>query len=273
MTARLGRLVEHDPRSLAYAHGVLPKTALQSVNWTRRIAILDQGQLGSCTGNAGTGVLGTDSAGRTATTAVTISPAGAAASHGLFTAGQHSLDEVFAVALYSLATILDGIPGQYPPTDTGSSGLGVAKALQALGLAASYTHAFSLAALTSALQTSPVIIGIPWLNSMFNPAGDGRIPVDQSSGVAGGHEIEIAAYDASTGEYWLTNSWGTSWGQQGRGYLAAADLQWLLSQQGDVTIPAWTTTPTPTPTPAPGPAAVDMAMAQAAHTWLTAKGL
>jgi hypothetical protein len=249
----LGRLVEHDPRSLAYAHGVLPKAAIQSVSWTRRAPILDQGQLGSCTGNAGTGALGTDSAGRTASTSVTISAAGAAASHGLFTAGSHVLDETFAVALYSLATLLDSIPGQYPPDDTGSSGLGVAKALQALGLAKGYTHAFSIDALNSALQQGPVLIGIEWLNSMFNPAADGRIPVDQTSGVAGGHELELCKFDATAGEYWVANSWGTSWGQQGYGYLTTADLTWLLSQQGDVTVPAWATAPTPTPTPTPAP--------------------
>jgi len=269
----LGRHVEHDPRSLAFAHGVLPKSAIGSVDWTRRIAILDQGQLGSCTGNAGTGALGTDSAGRTAATAVTISPTGAAASHGLFTAGTHVLDEQFAVGLYSLATALDGIAGQYPPDDTGSSGLGVAKALKALGLASSYTHGFSMAALNSALQAGPVLIGIPWLNSMFNPAADGRIPVDQASPVAGGHELELCRFDATTGEYWVANSWGTSWGQAGYGYLTAADLQWLLSQQGDVTVPAWTAAPGPQPTPTPGPDAADIALAAAQHVWLAAKGL
>ncbi|MFD0330739.1 C1 family peptidase [Streptacidiphilus monticola] len=136
-----------------------------------------------------------------------------------------------------LATRRDSIPGEYPPTDTGSSGIGVAKALKSLGLATSYTHAFSLQALQSALQSGPVLIGIPWLNSMFNPAADGRIPLDQSSGVAGGHELELARYDAQAGEYWVANSWGTSWGQSGWGYLAEADLSWLLSQQGDVTVP------------------------------------
>ncbi|WP_198045501.1 C1 family peptidase [Kitasatospora mediocidica] len=276
MTTRypLGRLVEHDPRSLAYAHGVLPKSAISSVDWTRRAPILDQGQLGSCTGNAATGALGTDSAGRTASTSVTVSAAGATASHGLFTAGQHVLDEAFAVALYSLATLLDGIPGQYPPTDTGSSGIGVAKALQALGLAQSYTHAFSLAALNSALQQGPVLIGIEWLNSMFNPASDGRIPVDQTSGVAGGHELELCRFDATAGEYWIANSWGTSWGQAGCGYLTAADLTWLLSQQGDVTIPAWVSAPTPTPTPVPTPAPVTaQQLATGIRNYLTSQGV
>jgi hypothetical protein len=278
ITPTLGRLVEHDPRSLAYAHGVLPNSAIQSVDWQRRIPILDQGQLGSCTGNAATGALGTDSAGRTAATSVTISPAGAAASHGLFTAGAAVLDEAFAVQLYSLATLLDSIPGSYPPDDTGSSGLGVAKALRALGLATGYTHGFSMAALNSALQGGPVLIGIPWLESMFNPDGDGRIVVDQSSPVAGGHELELCRYDAATGEYWVANSWGTSWGQSGYGYFTAADLQWLLSQQGDVTVPAWAAAPAPvpvppqpTPTPAPDPA--DVTLAAAARAWLTTKGL
>ncbi|RPE44174.1 papain like protease [Streptomyces sp. Ag109_O5-1] len=246
----LGRHVEHDPRSLRYAHGVLPKSAIKTVEWTRRIPILDQGSLGSCTGNAGTGILGTDSAGRTASTKVTITPAGAAASHGVFVAGTYDLDESFAVWLYKLATILDGISGTYPPDDTGSTGIGVAKALKALGLAGTYTHAFSIAALNSALQSGAVMIGIEWPQSAFDTANDGRIIVDKTSPIAGGHELELSKYDASTGEYWVPNSWNTTWGDAGWGYFTAADLAWLLSQQGDVTVPALTGSPTPTPGPA-----------------------
>lgn len=267
----LGRHIEHDPRSLRYAHGVLPTSAIKSVEWTRRVPIFDQGQLGSCTGNAATGALGTDSAGRTATTTVTISAAGAAASHGLFTAGVHPLEETFAVALYSLATILDGVTGLYPPTDTGSSGIGVAKALKALGLSTGYTHAFSLDALNSALQAGPVLIGIPWMKSMFDTASDGRIKVDKNSGEAGGHELELSRFDTATGEYWVPNSWGTTWGKDGWAYLTTADLSWLLSQAGDVTVPAWTTSPAPAPTPTP--ISADATLAAAFQTWRTAKGL
>jgi hypothetical protein len=274
----LGRHVEHDPRSLGFAHGVLPKSAIKSVDWTRRAPILDQGQLGSCTGNAGTGLLGTDSVSAKASATVTITAAGAAASHGLFTAGAHALDETFAVALYSLATLLDGIPGQYPPDDTGSSGIGVAKALKALGLASGYTHGFSLQALQSALQSGPVLIGIEWLNSMFSPGADGTIPVDRSSGVAGGHELCLSAYDQTAGRYRLDNSWGTSWGVAGSGWLSEADLSWLLSQQGDVTVPALAVAPTPTPTPVPVPPPpgadpADVALAAAQDVWRKAKGL
>lgn len=265
----LGRHIEHDPRSLAYPHGVLPKSQIKSVSWTRRIPILDQGQLGSCTGNAGTGALGTDSAGRTATPSVTISADGAAASHGLFKAGVHVLDEDFAVALYSLASILDGVSGQYPPTDTGSTGIGVAKALKALGLASGYTHAFSIDALNSALQTGPVLIGINWYQSMFDPKSDGRIVVDTKSPLDGGHELELNAFDATTGEYQVPNSWAESWGVNGCGYFTTAALTQLLSLQGDVTVPAWTTAPTPTPPPVPSGAQV----AAAVRAALAAQGV
>lgn len=274
-----GRKVQHDPRSLAYPVGVLPKSALRSVRWTRRIPVLDQLRLGSCTTNAGTGALATDSVGRTAPTSVTITPAAAAASHGTFGPGTRALDETFAVDLYKLATILDDVPGQYPPEDTGSSGLGVAKALKALGLLASYSHAFSVGAVRSALQQGPVIIGTVWYLSMESPEADGRIPVDPASGVAGGHEVVLDEYDAINDRFWLTNSWGPGWGVEGRGYLTAADLQALLAQQGDVVSFTWASVPAPVPpqpvpVPVPGrPDAADRALAAAQAAWAEARGL
>lgn len=246
----LGRHVNHDPRSLAFPVGVLPKSAIQSVEWTRRAPIFDQGQLGSCTGNAATGLLGTDCVSNPGTTNVEISDAGAAASHGHFTAGVHAVDEAFAVALYSLATDIDPYAGQYPPTDTGSDGLSVTKALKLLGLVTSYKHAFTQQALDSALQSGPVIIGIEWLNSMFSPDGNGLIPVDENSGVAGGHELEVVGLDVANGLYRLANSWGTGWGADGYGYLTRADMAYLLSQQGDVTVPV---IGAPVPPAPPGP--------------------
>lgn len=259
-TARpLGRHVHHDPRSLAFPVGVLPKSAIQSVEWTRRAPIFDQGQLGSCTGNAATGLLGTDNVSGQGWEVVEVSAAGAAASRGHFTAGAHPVDEAFAVALYSLATDIDPYAGQYPPTDTGSDGLSVTKALKLLGLVTSYKHAFSQQALDSALQSGPVIIGIEWLNSMFTPDGNGRILVDTNSGVAGGHELEVVGLDVANGLYRLANSWGTGWGADGYGYLARADMAYLLSQQGDVTVPViGAPTPVPPGPPAPGVTAAQL---------------
>ncbi|MCI3246282.1 hypothetical protein [Streptomyces spinosisporus] len=245
----LGRLVEHDPRSLHFAHGVLPKTAIKSVDWTRRAPIFDQGQLGSCTGNAAAGLIGTDSAARTGLTSVTVN------------GDVLPVDEDLAVDVYKLATQLDDIRGTYPPDDTGSSGLGAAKALKKLGLASGYTHAFSLDALKSALQNGPVMVGTVWLNSMFDPTSAGNVTVDRHSDVAGGHEYVISAYDAGAGQFRIDNSWGV----RGSAWITASDLQWLLSQQGDVTVPVWATVPSPPPAPTPSPApAVDPRLVQVA---------
>ncbi|WP_407660816.1 C1 family peptidase [Kitasatospora paracochleata] len=55
------------------------------------------------------------------------------------------------------------------------------------------------------------------------------------------HAVEIARYDDQLHEYWITNSWGTAWGDNGRGYLTSTDVAWLLAQHGDVTTPDFTT--------------------------------
>lgn len=232
---RLGRHVQHDPRSLRYAAPVLPRSAIQSKRWTRRAAVWDQGQLGSCTGNAAAGWVGTDNSSRM----------------GLVETGGRPVDEAFARdVVYHLATTLDEFPDQWPTVDTGSSGLGAAKALRSLGLCSSYTHAFSLQALETALQSGPVLVGIPWYNSMFTPGPDGVVPVDASSGLAGGHELCVDELDLERGVVGFTNSWGTGWGEGGRGYFRLEDLAALLADDGDVTVPAAPAQPTP---PGPGP--------------------
>ncbi|QTD96958.1 hypothetical protein [Streptomyces cyanogenus] len=253
---RLGRHVQHDPRSLRYAHGVLPKSAFRSVDWVRRAPIFDQGQLGSCTGNAATGLLGTDSAVRPGLTSVTVS------------GNVLPVDETLAVQVYSLATQLDSIQGAYPPDDTGSSGLGAAKALVQLGLATKYRHAFSVDAVKSALQSAPVMVGTIWLDSMFDvDTGSGYVHVDRGTAVAGGHEYIISAYDASTHAFRLDNSWGEGWGVRGSAWLAQTDLQWLLSQDGDVTVPVWTVAP------APKPAVTAADLAEQVRSLLAANGV
>lgn len=110
---RLGRHVEHDPRSRDYAYEATT-TTLVAVTHKRHGSIFDQGQLGSCTGNAAAGAKNTEP---------------------MYHSGSaHILYETGAVDIYSLATRLDGVTdGYYPPTDTGSSGLAVAKAMKQEG--------------------------------------------------------------------------------------------------------------------------------------------
>ena len=231
---RLGRHIHHDSRSAAYAIAGAPASTLVSKRWARRVPVFDQGNVSSCTGNAAAGWLGTDDATR----------------QGLTTWQGQPVDERLAVALYSDATSVDDYPGAYPPDDTGSDGLSVAKALQAAGQCSGYQHAFSLQAALTALSTlGPVMFGTEWLQGMFDPDPDGRLRL--TGAVAGGHEYLVDEIDVDRQRVWLTNSWGTSWGMEGRAYLTWADATRLLGQQGDVTVPTPVTAPAPTPTPVP----------------------
>jgi hypothetical protein len=232
----LGRHIEHDPRSLDYAAPVLPRSARRSVVWQRRIPILNQGNKGTCTGNAFTGVVGTDSAGRTASPTVTVK----ADTKGVFTAGERRLDETFAVDAYSLNTRLDSIRGEYPPTDTGSSSLACGKTGKELGILSGYLHAFSYDAAISALQSGPILFGIPWLASMDEPDDEGMLTVSEASGVRGGHELMSREYDAVHDRVWIDNSWDTTWGVTGRAWLRGRDFAALLADGGDVLVPRFT---------------------------------
>ncbi|HZC73199.1 MAG TPA: C1 family peptidase [Jatrophihabitans sp.] len=213
--ARLGRNMWLDSRSLAHmvendVHEM--SQPLNGQSWERVLAVLDQGQLGSCTGNAGTGALGTqpfyDAVGRE------VLPS-------TIDAGEA---EKFAVQLYSDATVVDGYPGDYPPEDTGSSGLAICKVLKTRGTITGYRWARSAYGFLRLLQNGPVLQGMPWYNAFFDPDQDGFIdsnPSWTSSGVAGGHEVEAVGVELDTADAFnsvitYVNSWGTGWGDAGR---------------------------------------------------------
>jgi hypothetical protein len=245
---RLKRHIRHDDASWNYR---FPTEGLSivSAKHTRRIPVLDQGNLGSCTGNAGIGCLGTDPFWVTNVKLARF-------------VGDFTLDEAGAVALYSAATAADDYPGQYPPDDTGSDGLTIAKVLTKAGEISGYTHTFTLDDALKALGVTPFITGVNWYNDMFNPDADGR--VHPTGGVAGGHEFVADEVDATNQRVWFTNSWSTSWGVNGRFYMTFADFGQLLSEQGDVTIFTPLTQPAPTPTPpVPTPGDADRALAAA----------
>lgn len=232
--ARLGRHVLHDSRSLNYPAPEGGPRAWRSVRHQRFIPILNQGNLGSCTGNAAVGCLGTAQFWDDATKQV-LSPTDAAR------------DENEAVKLYSAATGLDPFEGAYPPNDTGSNGLSVAKACKNAGLISGYTHAFSLDALLTALSKQPVIVGTRWTHDMFTPDADGRL--HPSGEVAGGHEYALDELDVDRQHIGMTNSWGSSWGQDGRAWFSFDDFDSLLHRHGDCTVFTPVAEPSPTPTP------------------------
>jgi hypothetical protein len=211
---RLGRHVEHDPRSFAYFAGT---AALQSIMHRHTGPVLDQGNLGSCTGNAVAQVLNT---------APVHKP------------GQRLMKEGDAIMIYSLGTKLDGYPGTYPPDDTGSSGLAVMKAAKKLGLISGYSHTFSLDHLLGALVLKPGILGINWYDSFDEPATSGECPLPTGASIRGGHEVAMLGLDVKKRRVWCLNSWGR-WGYRntGRFFFSWATLSRLLREQGDATFP------------------------------------
>lgn len=227
---RLGRSVRHDPRSLRYT--VKATGRPQTKIWQRRIPVLDQGELGSCTGNATVGVLGTEPF-----------------YSQLTPVQRQALGEDEAVRLYSLATQLDDFPGDYPPTDTGSSGLDVAKAAVKLGYLAGFQHITSIAAAQTAIVTGPFLVGTNWYDGMFNPTADGEVKI--SGSFAGGHEYECYGYDAEADRWHFYNSWGESWAKGGAFWMSGGTFAKLLGEQGDATTFVPVTQPAPTPDPAP----------------------
>jgi len=208
----LGRHLDaaHDFRSRAFPARTAP---LVTTTHTHHGPVFDQGQLGSCTGNATAQALNTDP---------------------LIPASRRLLTEADAIAIYSWATHHDSYRGAYPPTDTGSDGLSVAKAAKHLELISSYQHAFGLDHVLGALVVRPLIIGIPWLQGMFAVRSDGYLQV--TGAVAGGHEVCLHGIDVERQAVRLLNSWSSSWGDQGEAWLRWADLGSLLDQRGDATV-------------------------------------
>jgi hypothetical protein len=209
---RLGRHVEHDPRSRDYAAERAPK--VKSVKHAATGLPLNQGEIGSCTANALCGAL--DSAPD-------------------YT-GSTPLEEKEAVRLYELETKLENKP--YPPNDPGGSGLMVCKAAKELGLIESYTHAFGVEHALEALVLRPVITGISWYSSFDTPdPTTGLVQIEPGAYVRGGHEIVADEIDAENKLVWFWNSWGTQYGLGGRFCMAWDTWAKLLEEQGDVTVP------------------------------------
>lgn len=206
---RLGRHIDHDPRSRAFPAPTA--VAVKSISHRRYCPPYDQGNLGSCTGNAMAGLLMTAPVYRK----------------------DWVLTEADAVRFYEWATAHDDYAGAWPPDDTGSSGLFVAKAAKAFGFISGYSHAFGLQHVLEALTLQPLIIGVNWYESMFYPSKTGRLRV--AGAVAGGHEVELYGLSVARKTVMGWNSWGADWGKGGRFTLSWADLDRLLSENGDAT--------------------------------------
>jgi hypothetical protein len=235
MTHTLGRLVEHDERSRNYAFQVVttPKPEVDTF-WLDNAPVLNQGDIGGCVGWTGADLLNTEP----------FAPVRNGKNAGRFFTNADGLK------FYEAASKADSIPGYYKPgdpksVDSGSSGLGLGKALKKLGLITSYSHAFSWHAFVQAILTQPVALGTLWTNTMFTPDANGVVHVGPltNANIAGGHEYGARGISFSRGLVLCRNHWDKSWNPRTNGqklpgefWITIPDLQTLLANQGDVTV-------------------------------------
>lgn len=181
--------------------------------------LLNQGYIGRCTGYSLTNLCNTG----------TYYGERRRFSRGRFLTGLHG-DQ-----FYHRATQLDEWPGVWPPDDTGSSGLAVAKAAKELGLISEYRHAFGIDHLLDALVLGPALVGTTWLEDMFYPAKTGELSI--SGDPVGGHEYLCNYVDFKRELLGFVQTWGP-WGylNKGRFFIPIEKFEPLLADDGDVTI-------------------------------------
>jgi hypothetical protein len=209
---RLGRHQHFDDRSWNFPVTLRKAAAIQTRTWNRTLKAFNQGDLGACTGNGATGVLCTEP----------YKQAGVRYS------------EALARKVYSQATRDDTIVGVWPPKDTGSTVLAAMKALKGLGLAKGYRWCFSLDDVLKTLATvGPVEVGLNWYEGFDKPDAKGLVKL--GGAVRGGHAFELLGVDAERKLVWAINSWGPTWGLDGRFAFSWKDLDRLLHEDGEAT--------------------------------------
>jgi hypothetical protein len=224
---RLGRHVQHDPLSANFR--IAAPTEWHSVQHKRRVPSYDQGDLGDCTIQALSGILST-----------------APFPH-------HYRSQATMRKLYVWETAHDEFDGQYPPDDTGSSGLAAMKtgrdklhAIRTFSHGFGYAEGLGLLLDRSERKGTAVGLGTVWLDSMDQPSMTGGTitAYDVRIGhVRGGHEYECSGLRLQeegrlqgTDLIELWQSWRVGLPPF---YMTVEALDLLLQQDGDVVAPDW----------------------------------
>ncbi len=211
--SHLGRLpLPRDDRDFRLAN-ILPKRGSATRKFWKRPLILDQGDTGTCEGNAWTGWL-----------------ADAPVTHPDITALNDPITgEVYARDLYVDAT------GD-TTLQQGAYTRQLLKALVNRGLIGAYHAAASVdEVITAILTLGPVCFGSNWYASMDYPKDEFNntyIYVDEASNIRGGHEYILDAIDLAPAEgppyCRLHNSWGLDYGHSGTVRVTIDDLHKLF---------------------------------------------
>jgi hypothetical protein len=140
---------------------------------------------------------------------------------------------------YNRAQEIDEWPGN---DYEGTSVRAGAKVMLEHGLISEYQWVYNMTDLIQLLhQSGPVVFGTVWWWSMFNPrrvkdaAGTYRetLVVDESQGDAGGHAYLANGLNLPGKVIRILNSWGLSWGANGRAWMSFATAEKLLFPDGE----------------------------------------
>lgn len=222
----LGRIQRHDPQSRRYAVSVTP-TPGKSVRHSMNAPNVDQFYLGACVGFSGTNMLNCSMAVRSRAKFNSIVK--------YDKAGTTYLSNNDGIENYHWATVYDPYPGEYPPSDEGSSAIGLMTWWKQVGIVTGYDWAFSFDQFLAALQRQPVLVGTEWFDSMMEPDDVGVLHPGGRS--AGGHEYLATQINWPRRHIGFENSWGEAWGVGGRFYMTFDDFEALLADGGDAVAP------------------------------------
>ncbi|QPX62188.1 cysteine protease [Mycobacterium phage Indlovu] len=230
-----GRLVNHDPQSRAYA---APRRALRPVSWLHTMGpVLDQGMVNGCTGWSGANWLN-------ASRSLTARKRWNLAHSASLAAARRYVGNDAGEELYRAATRVDPFKWVYPPTDNGSSGLGVGKALKAAGAIESYLWTFSFDQLLAHGQIQVVLLGLLWTDAMSDPDAQGFIHIGTDRQVKAavdsgmGHEVTLRGVNWPRKYATIRNQWTEDWGIKGEARIPLAELERLvIDYQGDCMVP------------------------------------
>jgi hypothetical protein len=131
-------------------------------------------------------------------------------------------------AIYYECKVVDKETGQ----ENGSTVRSGAKAMQARGRLSAYAFAASADEAHEFVRTiGPIVVGTEWTHGMFEPDAGGF--VRPTGEIAGGHCYLLVGDLPKEGALLFQNSWGATWGMNGRFKMKYADFAHIFQRNGE----------------------------------------